>query len=67
MNLTSDMDDAEYEAMLELDKEDEHRQLEDIEEEFESAVHGRHLQSTTIDWSVRPGGRGNVFPVKNQG
>ena len=43
MNLTSDMDDEEYQAMLGLDKKVDPRKLEDLEEEFEGAVHGRHL------------------------
>jgi len=42
MNLTSDMDDEEYKAMLGLDKNIDPRKLEDLEE-FEGAVHGRHL------------------------
>ena len=67
MNSTSDMDDVEYLAMLGLDKNIELRKLEDIGEEFVGAAHGRQLQTTTIDWSVRPGGRANVGAVKNQG
>ncbi len=71
MNFTSDLDDAEYMAMLGLDKDLPNRKLEDVEEESEEddspigKTHGRQLQATKIDWSVR--GKKHAFAVKNQG
>ena len=65
INFTSDLDDAEYKKMLGLSFDP--TQVRKLEQnvEFENESHGRHLQATDIDWSVR--GRGNCAPVKNQG